>query len=115
MRKIAGWLVAVLAVFFVTATAVYAEEKPADGKDAVQADTTVEGVVAVTKDGDTLKQVTVGEGDQKVCVCFSSEAGRKLADMDGKKVKVVGKLQTKDGKKVIVVTSSEEVKADAAK
>lgn len=121
MRKTWILTVAMVAGMLVLSTLVStAEEKKADAKPAVQAEKTVTGVVTVTKDGDKVKQITIGEGaDSVVCVCNSTEEGKKVADLAGKKVKATGTLSEKGGKKVLTVTKVEEVKeapkADAAK
>jgi flagellar hook assembly protein FlgD len=89
---------------------VYAAEEKAAGKAEIKAQKTIEGVVSVKKDGDAVKEVAIGEGDAKVCVCTSNEQGKKVAEMNGKKVKATGTLAEKEGKKVLTVEKVEEVK-----
>ena len=92
-----------------------AQDKKVDGAAAVQAEKTIVGLVTVTKDGDKVKQITIGEGaDAVVCVCTSTDEGKKCADLAGKKVKATGVVAEKDGKKVMTVSKCEEVK-EAAK
>jgi hypothetical protein len=110
------WMLVVVAVsgLLVLATSLsMAEEKKVDVAPAVQAETTVTGLVAVTKDGDKVKQITIGQGDAMICVCTSTEAGKKIADLAGKTVKATGTVAEKGGKKVITVTKAEEVKVVA--
>ena len=93
-----------------------AADKKAEGAPAVQVEKTITGVVAVTKDGDKIKQITIGEGtDAVVCVCTSTEDGKKVADLAGKTVKATGTLAEKAGKKVLTVTKPVEEVKDAAK
>jgi len=108
-------MVVVVGLAFLAVNTASAKERKSAGKAGVKvekkitAETTLEGVVTVTKEGDTVKQITIGEGDTKVCVCMTDDEGKKLADMNGKKVKATGQIQEKAGKKVVKVTKAEEV------
>ena len=111
MKKTWMLVVALVAGLTVLTTLVSsAEDKKEAGAPALKAETTVVGLVAVAKEGDKVKQVTIGEGEAKVCVCTTTEAGKKVADLAGKKVTATGTLAEKAGMKVLTVTKVEEVK-----
>jgi hypothetical protein len=108
-------VVAVTGLVVLATSVSFAEEKKVDAKPALQAETTVTGLVTVTKEADKVKQITIGKGaDTVVCVCTSTEEGKKVADFAGKTVQATGTLAEKAGKKVLTVTKVEEVK-EAAK
>ncbi len=70
------------------------------------------GTVAVTKDGDAIKSITItgGKKDAPVVVCVVlDENGKKVAAFDGKKVKATGTIEEKDGNKWITVTECTEI------
>ena len=103
-------LMAVVAGFAIlTSTLSYGQEK----KDEAAPEKTITGKVAVTKDGDTVKQITITQGEDAFCVCNTNDEGKDLAKLDGKTVKATGTVTDKDAKKVIKVTKFEEVKEEA--
>jgi hypothetical protein len=102
-------VVAMVGLLVLTAALSGAEAKKAAGAPAVQAQKTVTGVVTVNKDGDKIKEVTIGTGAAMVCVCTTTEAGKKVADFAGKTVHATGTLAEKGGKKVLTVTKVEEL------
>jgi len=105
VKKIGLVLVAVLLTAgFLARTVVWAGESDKGERKRL------EGTVKVEKEGDKVVQVTLGEGDAKVTVFTLSGEGKKLLDLDGKKVKAVGRLVDVGGKKVLQVTAFQEVK-----
>lgn len=89
------------------------EKKKREPKEAKAS--TVVGVVAVEKDGDEIKGVTLTakRKDKEVVVnVVLDEKGKALGEeMDGKKAAVKGTIKTKDGAKWITVQAFKEPKA----
>lgn len=91
-----------------TASAVLAEEAPAEPQKV-----TVVGTVSVTKDdAGAVTAVTVTAQDAAYSVTLD-ENGKKLAELDGKEVEVMGVVTEKDGVKWITVESFKEVEKPA--
>lgn len=83
---------------------------PAPAKVAAPAETTVTGDVVVMKDAaGALHRITIKTDLGKVVVTLD-DVGKKLADMLGKKVKVTGTIEEKNGQKTMTATRFEEVK-----
>ena len=115
-------MVGVIGVGFLWASSARAEEeKPAqdaktEAKDAKKAEFKVgdrkliEGVVTVEKEGDAVKQVCLAAGDAKITVFSLAGEGKKLVDMEGKKVRAIGRIADVGGKLVLQVAMFEELK-----
>jgi hypothetical protein len=104
-------LSAVLACVVAVATIAMAEE-------AAPAATSIKGKVAVVKEGDAVKAITLTakEGEAEVVYEVAvDENGTKLAAKDGQDAEVKGTVAEKDGKKTLTVTEIVETPAaDAA-
>ncbi|HPD17714.1 MAG TPA: hypothetical protein PLE19_22480 [Planctomycetota bacterium] len=104
--RILALIAVCVAVAFVASVAMAAEgEKPKKQPGCV-------GTVAVTKDGDAIKSITItgGKKDAPVVYCVVlDENGKKVAAFDGKKVKAIGTIAEKDGNKWITVTECTEI------
>jgi hypothetical protein len=105
MKKVAA-LIAFCMVAMVAATIVTA----ADEAKATE----VAGVVAVVKDGDAVKSISITGADKVVVDVVLDAEGKKLADMDKKSVKVTGVVAEKDGKKSVTVQKAAVVEAPKA-
>lgn len=71
----------------------------------------VVGTVAVTKDGDTIKSITITSVRKTETIAYSvvlDDNGKKVADLNGKKAKATGTIEEKDGTKWITVATCEE-------
>jgi hypothetical protein len=92
---------------------VFAADKPAAGKAAAPAakEQTLTGKVMVAKDKEgKVTEVMLMVGDVKYMVTLNEE-GKKLETMDGKEVKAIGMVHSKEAVKWLTVKSFEEVKA----
>ena len=71
----------------------------------------VVGTVAVTKDGDAIKSITITSTKKNDATAYSvvlDDNGRKVAELNGKKVKATGTIEEKDGTKSITIATCEE-------
>jgi hypothetical protein len=81
----------------------------------------VTGTVAVTKEKvkddkgvetEAIKAITITSGRRDAPVVYSvvlDDNGKKVADLDGKRVKATGTVEEKDGNKWLTVQACEEV------
>jgi hypothetical protein len=94
---------AVVSLF--AASIVFGEEAPAEKPATV----TVVGTVSVVKDANgVITAVKLTAKDMAYNVVLDKE-GLKLADFDGKEVKVQGTVETKDNENWITVVASKEI------
>lgn len=113
-------IVVALAVFagvLLAAGQAMAREKGAEPKKPKKA--TVVGTVAVTKENDAagaevIKSITIST-PKASCSVVLDENGKKVAELDGKKVKAVGTMEEKDGTKWLTVESCEQPPAKKKK
>jgi len=85
---------------------------------AAEADTTVKGVVKVTKEGDQVTKIEIvakekdAEGNEvEKAYVVAGDKATEVANLDGKRVEVKGTVEEKDGVAVITVKAVKEVKA----
>jgi len=102
MRHVMG-IAAALAILFAVAQAA---------EDAQ----TITGTVKVVKEGDAVKEITLTlpakEGaEAEVYKVVDTKEGD-VAKLDGKQAKVTGKVEEKDGQKIITAEKVEEVKTE---
>lgn len=101
MKKLAA-LVVFCVVALVAASVVVAEEAKA---------TEVAGTVAVVKnDAGAVTSITITTETKEAVAVKLDDEGKKLAEMNGKKVKVSGTVAEEGGKKTVTVQKAEEVK-----
>lgn len=75
---------------------------------------TVKGKVAVTKEGDAVKSITITTADATYNVTLDDN-GNKLAALDGKTVEATGTVAEADGVKTITLTKEATEAAAEAK
>ena len=71
----------------------------------------VVGTVAVTKDGETIKSITITSVRKTETTVYSVVLdinGKKVAELDGKKAKATGAIEEKEGTKWITVATCQE-------
>lgn len=107
-RLVAGALVLCVAMAGVTR----ADEAKKEHK--INQETTYTGIVAVIKDGATVKDITLTIDKDTIDHVKLNENGLKLKDFDGKKVKVLGVMRKTDNGPLLTVRECSEVKAEAA-
>ncbi|HUT35309.1 MAG TPA: hypothetical protein VNE39_17600 [Planctomycetota bacterium] len=110
MRSRVLALIAVCVAMVLVAGQAMAREK--GGAPKVPKPKPIMGTVAVTKDADTIKSITItsGKKDAPVVYCVVlDDNGKKVAELDGKKVKATGTVEEKDGNKWLTVATCEEL------
>jgi len=115
--RIVGILVVFVAFLFVGGQALARDKGDKPGKPK---GTRVVGTVAVTKEKvkddkgvetEVVKSITITSTKKTETTVYNvvlDDTGKKLAEMDGKKVTAKGTVEEKDGNKLLTVTSYEE-------